>query len=164
MSDKRKFIGLCGGLSLEGTQNNAVLVSILENEFGFYRTSPIDAIYRFAKAIGVLKEELSEREERILINKVCISGKTADGNIWINMALKHVPPEKKFVLIDDVHFSEEYDTIKRLGGTVLRVNMPGVIVNPEFEPDMIVMGNTSEEIVKAFRHAVKITLQSEPVV
>lgn len=162
MSEKRVVIGICGGLSPEGVQNNATVVSIFENEYGFYRTSPLDSVFSFAKAIGVLKEEMSEKEERVVVNKVCISGRTADGNMWINMALKNVPPDKKSILVDDIHFAEEAETIKRLGGVVLKINIPGgIVVNPAFNPDMVILGNTKEEVISSLKNALNNIRQSE---
>jgi hypothetical protein len=159
---KRKFIGLCGGLSLEGRQDNSMAVKTLENDFGFFKTSPLDEISIFAKTIGMLKDVNTDYEKRIIINKVCISGMEADRNIWINTALKSVPSDKMYILIDDVHFKEEAETIKKLGGTLVQINLPGSeIVKPSFEPDVIIFGNTKEDMLKSFKLTLHNILDSD---
>lgn len=155
MQDKRKIIGICGGISLEGKQDNSAAVNLAEKEFGFFRTSPLESTLGLAKAMNLINPEMSEENRLRIINRVCISGRTTDDNMWMNLALKKVPSEKKLILIDDIHFAEEASLIRKLGGLVFQLNPNGINIKPDFEPDVIIKGST-DEMLNAFRFNLQL--------
>jgi hypothetical protein len=164
MSEKRKFIGLCGGLSPIGRQDNSEAVALLEREFGYYRTSSLDSIFRFSKTLGLLKEGMSEEEQLIVANKTCISGRTADENIWVNMALRNTPSDKTHILLDDIHFPEEAGIIHKFGGTIFELNIQGgTFVKPSFQSDVLLFGQTLKEVLDSFRTSLNNLRQSNAI-
>ena len=150
MKDKKKIIGICGGISLEGKQNNSLAVNLAEKEFGFFKTSPLESVIGLAKAMNLIPPEMPEENRLRIINRVCISGRTSDPNMWMNLALKKVPSEKQLILIDDIHFKEEAELIKKLGGMIFQIDSDGIKIKPEFEPDVMIWGN-SNDILNSLR-------------
>lgn len=151
-SVKRKFIGLSGGLSKRGRQDNSIVVSILEKEFGFFRTSPLDSVEKFSKKIGALTSVKNEIEKWSVINRVCISGMKTDEEMWMNLSLKDVPKDKRLILVDDIFFEEEASLLRSFGGVIIRiVYQNGINVIPNFEPNIVIEKKNDSEIADSFR-------------
>lgn len=152
---KRKFLGLSGGLTKDGKQDNSSVVAILEKEFGFFKTSPLDSVVRFSETVGALKHVKDDSEKWSVYNKICVSGMEMDEEIWMNLALKRVPKDKELILVDDIFFNEEASLIRGFGGVIIRVVYRDMVsVFPNYEPNIVIENKSDIEILDSFRNII----------
>ena len=151
-SKNRKIIGLTGGLCKDGRQDNSALCQILENDYGFFRTSPLDEIEKFSAVLGYKKDD---KEWMKILNHTCVAGMKLSTAIWINLALKKVPKDKTHILVDDVHFKEEARILSELGGIIVQPVCPRTHnVQPNFEPNIVIKSESLEQLENLFKDTI----------
>lgn len=154
----RKLVGICGGISINGKQDNSVISAFAEKEYGFYKVSPLDATSRFAEVIGLFKD-VPNSERNKITNRVCRSGRTIDELIWLNLALKNVPTEKELILIDDIHFESEANALHKMGCLIFGIELEGSLnIIPEFKPDICIKEKSIEDLIRSFDSSIKYFL------
>lgn len=74
--------------------------------------------------------EKDERGRNLLLNLGTHTGRAYDENIWLRKWQDRVIDtlstfQNTYVLCDDLRFENEYEAVKRMGGTIILVNRPG---------------------------------------
>lgn len=149
------IIGLCG---LAGSGKSEVAKVLLE-QGNFERIAFADPMKSMLSAVGFTHAQLYGDQKEV---EVADLGKTprqmmqtlgsdwgrnlVHPEIWVNLWLRQVMGTKNHVVVDDVRFPNEIETIHGLGGEVWRINRPGI---PE-------MGHESERHVTSLAVDVNI--------
>lgn len=128
------IIGLCG---LAGSGKSEV-AQVLREIGGFERIAFADPLKSMLAAVGFTHAQLYGDQKEAVMPDI---GKTprqmmqtlgtdwgrdlVDPEIWVKLWLRKVGNSRNHVVVDDVRFPNEIQTIHDLGGEVWRVSRPG---------------------------------------
>lgn len=173
----KKLIGLCG---LKGSGKSTVADMLCEQ--GYSRERMAGILKDMLRVLGLEYEQIDGNAKELPSKILC--GKTPrwamqslgtewgrdciGKDIWINaMEAKlnlywHNAPHHKFV-IDDIRFPNEVELIHRLGGTLWRIDRPGLTAESHPSESQIMTLPTDQDIMNSgtiddLRAAIKATL------
>lgn len=164
------IIGLCG---LAGSGKSEVAKLLLE-QGNFERIAFADPLKSMLAAVGFTQAQLYGDQKEVEIPDL---GKTprqmmqtigtnwgrdlVHPEIWVKFWLRQVHATRNHVVVDDVRFPNEIETIHGLGGQVWRINRPGVAeMNHESERHVaslaVDVNIFNEEGLEELRHRAMI--------
>lgn len=128
------IIGLCG---LAGSGKSEVAKMLLE-QGNFERIAFADPLKSMLAAVGFTHAQLYGDEKEVEIADLGATPRRmmqtlgtewgrdlVHPEIWVKLWLRKVHASKSHVVVDDVRFENEVETIHGLGGQVWRVDRPG---------------------------------------
>jgi len=92
--------------------------------------------------VGAARPSLEEISG--MMQSVCISGRKANQDYWLNLAVQDAGVAE--MVMDNVFFLNEYDFIKRQSGYIVKVERADVSSGDlEFEPDFTIENNGGQD-------------------
>lgn len=101
------------------------VAEILQGEYGYRRASFAQPVKELALYLGWDGEK--DDDGRKLLQELGHGARQVLGDdVWTTAALRRIPANTP-VVFDDVRYANEVDTVRLLGGVVVRVVRPGVV-------------------------------------
>lgn len=134
-----------------------------EEDFGEY-FDPSDLTNNKTRLLNISGRATTIRQ---LLIDIGMMYRNIDKDFWLKRLTKRASVcanENQFALIDDMRFPNEYDTLKKMGAVLIRIERPGIqLINDESETSLdnhqfdhtITNDGTLEQYYAAIENAVK---------
>ena len=148
----RKIVGLVG---YAGSGKDTAAIGL--SHIGWRRHAFASALKNVARDIGWNGEK--DRDGRVLLQHLgCAVRDHVDPDSWVNALERDVASHARHAVLTDVRFPNEIEWLRSRGGTLVRIDRPGVgPVNDHvsehawtaFEPDAVIVNDGTPEALQA---------------